>query len=161
MAVFDIPTGLAVTSNSSSYQGLPGSYRDKLLETLIPQLGDSAMNMPKNIDDATEGAYGSYRTQLKNVLDNYVPTVVNNLANRGVLDSTVASNAIQETQSKAIHDFANQGYDAAVQNALLKTQIPEMLTKMAQLGTFSKSTSNSNDPVAIYNTMSGLLKEMM
>jgi hypothetical protein len=140
--------------NIYPYSGLPESYRDQLLGFVMPQLQQSVTNMPGNIDQFTNDALGGYRQQLDRSLKEMIPQQINQLANRGVLDSSVASDTLSKTISQAATQSATKGYQTSMEAARMKTQIPTTLAGILQLG------QSSQDPTVMYRTMADLLANL-
>lgn len=112
-----------------SYSGISPQYSNQMLASLIPQLQQSTSGMPTSINNFTRtGAYSTLQD------------VMNNLAGRGMLNSSVASDAL----SKGITGMGNQA-------AQMQFQSPQMLGQLAQnLGGFSYS-SNQLAPYELLN----------
>jgi len=145
---FEMPTDIM------PYSGLPESYRNQLLGFVMPGLEQSVKDMPKRIDQYTNQAMGSYQQQLQNSLKTMIPRQINQLANRGVLDSSVASDTLSQTISQAATQSATKGYETAMQAALMKVNIPTTLTGLLQYG------QSSQDPTVMYQTMAQLLASL-
>lgn len=145
---FEIPTDI------EPYSGLPKSYRDQLLSFVMPQLQQGVENMPSNIDEFTKQAQGSYQQQLQNSLKTMIPRQINQLANRGILSSSVASDTLSQTISNAATQSATKGYETAMQAALMKANIPNTLQGLLQYG------QSSQDPTVMYRTMAQLLASL-
>jgi len=159
MDSFMMPSGSEIFPFSQSSSGLPAQYRDQLLKSVMPSLTDSINNMPGNIDSFYKNSMSSYGQDLMNALQTNIPRTVSNLANRGILNSSVASKSIQGTTDAAMKDYANKGYQAALQAALLKSQTPNLLGNMLQYG--SSSSSYSEDKTALYQTLAQMLMAQM
>ena len=145
---FEMPTDIM------PYSGLPKSYRDQLLGFVMPQLQQGVENMPRNINQYTNEALGTYQQQLQNSLKTMIPRQINQLANRGVLDSSVASDTLSQTISQAATQSATKGYETAMQAALMKANIPTTLSGLLQYG------QSSQDPTVMYQTMAQLLASL-
>ena len=162
--IFDILdptlTGAAqdLAPTNESYTGLPPNYREKLLGNIMPQLTQATQNMPYQINQFYDQAMGGYRQQLNNALKTNIPMAVNNLSNRGVLDSTVASNTLGNVTGAAMQDFSTKGYQAAMQKAQMQSQLPAMLSQIAGLG--SSTTSRYRDPTALLKIITDLLGDI-
>lgn len=80
----------------------------------------------QNIDEGAQAALSGYQQQLNNYLKNMIPKDINQLANRGVLNSTVASDTLAGTLSRGATDASTRGYEtlmaAAGQKANLSSQ---------------------------------------
>ena len=142
---FEMPTDVM------PYSGLPESYRDTLLSFVMPQLQDSVANMPKNIDDYTQNALGSYRQEFDRMIKEMLPKQIGRLANRGILNSSVASDTMSKAVSDMASESASKGYETAMKSALLKVGIPDTLAGLLQYG------QSSQDPTVMYRTMADLL----
>jgi len=153
------------TSSSSNYTGLPQSDRDTLMSAITPQLQSAIANMPQNIDAYTNQALGSYQQMMQNALRSNLPKTITNLANRGIISSTEGQNALSQTMSDAAIDASNKGYQTAMQQALLKANMPTILGQLAELGKYSTaktaSSSESKDPTAMYKIMADMIGGMM
>ena len=125
----DFPTDLKSYSQSSgsSYAGLPTDYRDSLLQALMPRLKSAVTNMEPNIDKYTQEALASYQQGLQNALRTNVPASIRNLSNRGILNSTEGQKILGKVYSDAATDASTKGYTTAMQAALLKANMPEVL----------------------------------
>lgn len=133
------------------YSGLPEGYRDQLLRFVMPQLQSSVTDFSSNVDTFSNNALGTYKQELQNYLKEIIPKQVGNLANRGILSSTVAENTLSDTFSKAATQSATKGYQTAQRAAELKLQLPTTLAGMLQYG------MSSQDPTVMYRTLADLL----
>jgi hypothetical protein len=147
-APFEMPTDIM------PYSGLPESYRDQLLSFVMPQLQSGVENMSGNIDEFTNQALGSYQQQLQSSLKTMIPNQINQLANRGILSSSVASDTLSQTMSQAATQSATKGYETAMQAALMKANIPTTLAGLLQYG------RSDQDPTVMYQTMAQLLASL-
>jgi hypothetical protein len=150
---FNLPLDIMPTS----YSGLPQTYQDQLLASLMPQLNSAVTNMPGNIDKYTNEALGSYQQMMQNALRQNIPEALRGLANRGILNSTEGQNVLGNVMSTAATDASTKGYTTAMQAALLKANMPTILAQIADLG----KSSTSQDPTQMYKTMADLIKAMM
>jgi hypothetical protein len=137
------------------YSGLPEGYRDQLLGFAMPQLEESVTNLPGNIDDFTNNALKTYRQELDLAMKDMLPRQIGNLANRGILDSTVASNTLSQTVSDASRRSAGMGYQTAMEAAKMKASIPQTIGQLLQYG------QSSQDPTVMYRTIAALLANEM
>jgi hypothetical protein len=162
---FNMPLDImpTTTSASTSSSGLPDQYRNQLLASLMPQLQDSITNMPANYDKYTQEALGSYQQMMNNALKQQIPAALAGLSNRGILNSTEGQGVLGNVYSSAAQDAANKGYTTAMQQALLKANMPTVLSQIAQLGsgTNSNSFSYSADPTKMYSEMAAIIRSMM
>lgn len=79
-----------------------------------------------NIDESTQNALGIYQQQLNDYLGEAIPGEINQLANRGVLDSSVAGDTLAQTAALGAQQASTKGYEtlmnAAQQKAGLQQQ---------------------------------------
>lgn len=148
---FIFPTGEEV----QPYSGLPTGYRDMLLGFVMPQLQQSVTGMEGNIDDYTQNALGTYRQELDRSLKEAIPRQIGNLANRGILSSSMAENILSKTVRDAALRSSGMGYQTAMEAARMKTQIPQTIGQLLGYGTYSA------DPTVMYRTIAQLLANEM
>lgn len=148
---FIFPTGEEV----APYSGLPKTYRDTLLSFVMPQLQSSVENLPGNIDQYTNDALGTYRQEFNNYIQDAIPAQLRNLANRGILNSSVAENTLSQTYSDALRKSSGMGYQTAMEAAKMKTAIPQTLGQLLTYGQYSE------DPTVMYKTLASLLAAQM
>lgn len=148
---FIFPTGEEV----APYSGLPKGYRDTLLSFLMPTIQSGVQGMEGNIDDYTQNALGTYRQEFNNYINDAIPKQLRNLAQRGVLSSSVAENALSQTYSDAIRKSSGMGYQTAMEAAKMKTAIPQTIGQLLQYGQYSE------DPTVMYKTLASLLAAQM
>jgi hypothetical protein len=161
----NIPLDIMPTSSSAStsYSGLPASYQDELLKSLMPQLNTAITDMPGNIDKYTGEALGSYQQMMQNALRKNIPQAIAQLANRGIISSTEGNKILAEVMSNAATDASTKGYTTAMQAALQKAGMPSILASMADLGKSNTSSSASyqEDPTVMYRTLASTIQAMM
>lgn len=177
----------ASQQSSQNYSGLPQQYQTSLLNAIIPSLTDAVKNMPQNIDTYTGQALSGYQNQMNTALKQNIPQILNALATRGTLNSTEGQRVLGNIMQGAAIDAGDKGYQTAMQAALLKANMPQILSQIAQLGQSSygssrgssggsstgvtvgrsqgQSTADSSsyqeDPTVMYRTIADLLKAMM
>jgi len=146
------------TNTSTSYSGLPSEYLDQLMQGLMPELMRSIQGMPQAIDEYTGKASQMYEGMGRRLLDDAMPGILNNLAGRNVLNSSVASDAISKTATNIIPMFTDAALQAGMKGAEMKANIPSILGNIANLGRVSESsaegTSESSNPLAPYELLS-------
>jgi hypothetical protein len=131
----------------------------------MPTLNQSVSGMVGNADTYANQANSQYAYQMNQVLQPAIRKAINDLAKRGVLSSTVASDSVGNVASEAMKDAGTKGYETAMQAALMKFSIPQVLSQIADLGKFSEGTSSSSssslstsyseDPSSIWNILLG------
>lgn len=169
----NFPLNIAPTSTSSSntgsqsYSGLPSSYANQLLASIMPQLQNSAGNLYGNIDNYYNNALGQYNQQMQNAINNNLSPAIAQLAQRGILNSTEGQKVIANVLSSAQEEASTKGYEAAMQAALQKINVPTTLANIAELGKGTASTSTGTqysyqtDPTQMYQILASLLQAQM
>lgn len=148
---FIFPTG----EEAQPYSGLPTKYRDMLLGFVMPQLQQSVTDMPQNIDDYTQNALGTYRQELDMSLKDIIPRHISNLANRGILSSSVASDTLSQAVRDAALKSSGMGYQTAMEAARMKAEIPQTIGQLLGFGQYAA------DPTVMYRTIAQLLANEM
>ena len=139
-----------------SYSGLPEGYRDSFLNTLMPKLNEGINNYNTNIDTAYNLADQRALSTAKKSMREGAGSILNNLANRNVLNSTVASDALSKGMSDISNQAADRSYQAGSAAAAMKANYPSVLGNLAQLGSYSEQ----NDPLDPYRLVSNMFMGM-
>jgi hypothetical protein len=126
-----------------------------LLGFVMPQLQQGITNLPANIDEYTQNALSTWRQELNNALDEVIPQKIGELANRGILSSSMAENILAQTAQRAATETAGMGYKTAMEAAQMKMDIPKTLGDLLQYGQYSE------DPTVMYKILASLLAGMM
>ena len=141
----------------TSYSGFGSGWQNWSQNTVQPVLS----NLLGNYEGFVNNAYGNATNGMQQFAQNQMApaaqSVINNLAGRGMINSSVAG----DTMSKTLSNIANQaqGYQAqmAGSQANAMMQLPTFATNLAQFGQYSNSTDNSTP----YRIMASLLSGMM
>jgi hypothetical protein len=133
-----------------SRSGLPEEYQLQILESLIPKLLESVEGYEGNIDKSTQAAQELFETQSRRGMKDQLQGILNSLAGRNILNSSVASDAISKGMGDIVQTGAQKGYESQMTNAALKAQLPALLANIAQLG----QSSTSSDPLEPYKLLS-------
>lgn len=123
-------------SESKQYSGLPPLWRKRALRFLAPRLRKYIDDWEGTIDNWANEGLKKYQYQLNQALRTAMPSVVGNLANKGVLSSTVAGNAIGDVSKHFADQMGSQSYDTLMKAMQMKSQIPMALAQM--FGNFGK-----------------------
>lgn len=157
------------TSNQNSFSGLPEGTRNQLLTAILPQLTQSIGGLnavPGQTADAASRMYGNLSRQ---ALEQSLPDILNQLAGRGVLNSSVGSDAISNAAMQIIPNFANAGYQSQIDAGNQRMQIPNILGTLLGLGNYSQGSSTgmglntsqnasqSSNPLEPYQLLSNFL----
>lgn len=171
------------TQGAANYSGLPATFQEQLLNAIIPQLTNATTNMGANYDKYTNEALGSYQQMMQNALRKNIPAALGGLANRGILSSTEGNKVLSDVFSNAATDASTKGYTTAMQAALLKANMPQVLAQLADLGktsygasqgasnsvnaaqstgtSTSAGSSFSQDPTRMYSELASIIRAMM
>jgi len=160
---------------SNSFNGLDPQYRNAIASGVLPQLLSAVAglnNVPGQTAQAAQSMYGNLSRQ---ALEQSMPDILNQLASRGVLNSSVGSDAISNSANTIIPQFANAGYQSQIDAGKMQMQIPNILGTLMGLGNFNTSegtnlsnstssglssatnTSQSSDPLEPYQLLSNFL----
>lgn len=134
---------------SSSWSGLPMERREEILAALVPKLLSSVENYEGNIDRSTQAAQELFQSQTRQGMKGTLKEILNNLASKNVLNSSVGSDAISKGMSNVVRAGADKGYETSMNNAALKAQLPALLANITQLG----GGSFSSDPLEPYKLL--------
>ena len=126
----------------SSRSGLPEEFQSQLLSNIIPKLLSSTDTFRSDIDTSTKAASELFGSLSKNAIGKDATRILNELAERNVLDSSVASDTLSKSFSNIATEGAGRGFEAASLAAAQKAREPELLASIATLG----QASTSSDP---------------
>ena len=129
-------------NTANNYSGLDPAIQAALMKVVTPQLTGAVKNMSGNYDAYTNQALDSYQNMLQNALRQQIPTTLAGLTNRGILSSAAGNKVLSDVMSNAAISASDKGYQTAMQQALLKANMPAVLAQIAQLGQFTKGASS-------------------
>ena len=124
-----------------SYSGLPKAQRDKIAGDLTPMLIEKAKALPETIDKYTSNAANLYQNLTRQALSDAMPGVLNNLISRRMLNSSVASDAIQNLGRQAVPFYSDKAYQAAMEGAKMHANVPGVLGNLVNLARYSDQTN--------------------
>lgn len=124
-----------------SKSGLDDPYRATILDTLVPRLTESVTNYRTDIDDSTQAAKEMYASLAKGAMKEGTQGILNDLASRGILNSSVAGDAFAKGFSNISRDVADKGFQSAMMAAGMKADESNMLGNLINLGKYSESTN--------------------
>jgi len=161
---FSVPMGLFPHSGSSSKQGSKTAidWSTPLGQTLLPMIQAGAKNLPGLAENLGQTLQNQYQTLMRESLQPQAfQGILNQLASKGVLDSSVASNALSRTASDIAQRIGQQGYLSALKGIETKMNVPGMLGNLAELARVSEAQSVSRseqaNPLAPYELMARML----
>jgi hypothetical protein len=85
-----------------------------------------------------------YQGLSRQALDQSLPQILQQLSARGMMDSSVGSDALSNAAMQIIPQFANMGYQSQMDAANMRMQIPSILATLGQLGQYSQSAGTSS-----------------
>ena len=123
----DMVAGRAIPLLLNTVEKLPGQI-DKYESDSLGALGSEfdasgadfqqrIMAALQEIDKYNKLAARSYQKQGQRAIGNMLPDVLNNLANRNVLQSSVASDTIGTAAAEIVKEYSQKGYESAMQTA--------------------------------------------
>ena len=158
------------SSSAWSKSGLTGDYADQLMDMLFPYLEDTITNYIPYIDEYTQHAFDMYGSSMNTTLTEMLPDILAEYGNKGVLSSTVMSDALGKTQTELARDMLTKQYETAMNAAIMKAiNYPALLGSLMEYGKVSEmestsgssTTSYQEDPTAMYAIIAELLKGLM
>ena len=141
-----MPTTKSSSTSASNQQSSSGiNWSNPLAAAMQPLLMTSGQNIQGVADNMAQTLQGQYGNMMRNAMaPNQFQGVLNQLANRGVLNSTVGSDALAQAQNAAAQQIANQGYDAMLAQQAAQFKVPEVQGNIAKLAEQSQSTGGSS-----------------
>ena len=132
-------------SNSSgqSFSGLPQEYGTSILQNTVPTMNNLVKNYPEYAQQAMDDSMNSYSSLMKSAYQSIMPSVLNELASKNVLGSSVASDAIGNAANTVMSAIEPQAYNSSSNYFNTMAQAPSMLGQLAQLGQYSESDNQS------------------
>jgi len=154
------------TSNSSSFSGLDQGSRNKILSSIIPQLTNSASDLSGLADRSTDLAAEQSRDTANKLAKESLPAIIQQLAAKGTLNSSFGGqDMLSQVLTNLSQNASDKTYDAGIQSAAFKQQIPTTLAGIADLGKYSQNSgstsSSSTNELAPYSEYSNLIQAMM
>ena len=162
---------------SGSYSGLPKDARDLIAGQVPEMLIQSVRDYPGQVDAYETGAMGdlglytklaarAYRNASQQALNQMMPGILNQLAQRNVLKSSAAPDTIAKAAGEVIPLYAQKGYEAAMQEASgrqtirqtafgARNQYPAILSAVTALSNYSESYTEN--PLAPYELLANFI----
>ena len=155
MAINSFMIPASAMPQSSSYSGMGQGWTDfsnQTVKPIISNLVSGFGNFSKPYNEAASGMTQYVNTQLAPAMQG----ILNKLAGRGMINSSVASDAM----SKGLTGLLNnaQGYQAQLMGNAAGNYAP-FVQGVGQMGQYS--SSSSKDASAPYQIMAQLLQNMM
>jgi hypothetical protein len=149
-----IPTNIG----PQSYSGLGSGYQDFSSNTVMPLLQKLLSGYSGTVNQAYGDTTAGLGTLTKNTITPAIQNVINSMAGKNMLNSSVASDAIGTAASNiGTSLLGNQTSLAGNQANALTTGYGSLLGNSAQLGQYSSASNNSTP----YQIMASLIQSMM
>lgn len=134
----------ASQSTGESFSGLPQEYGESILQNTVPTLNNLVANYPQYAQQAMDDSMNSYSSLMKSAYQTMMPSVLNDLASKNVLGSSVASDAIGNVANSVMSAIEPQAYNASANYFNTMANAPTMLGNIANLGQYSQSNNQSS-----------------
>lgn len=148
-----IPTNLF----PSSYSGMGSSWQDFSQNQALPAVQNMLTQYPDFINQAWGNANSGMQQFAQNTLKPAMQTTINGLNSKGMLDSSVASDALAQTMSNVGTQLLGYSANNEAAKASMLGQYPDYLNSTAGLGQYSESS----DPSKPYATMASLISMLL
>ena len=157
---FNIPSEVYPYSQSSTQSKSGTDWGSQYGTTLLPLLQQSTEQLPGFLSQISPLLQGQHTSLLKKALSpEAFQGTLNQLASRGVLDSSIASDTLSKTATGLISEIGDKAYTSNLQGLLSQAQLPNMFGGLADLlkKTESVSESITEQPLAPYELMANML----
>ena len=141
-------------SSGNSFSGLPQEYGTSILQNTVPTMNNLVKNYPQYAQQAMDDSMNSYGSLMKSAYQSVLPSVLNDLAGKNVLNSSVASDAIGNAANTVMSAIEPQAYNASANYFNTMANAPTMLGNIAQLGQYSESANQSTNQSSSSGTSS-------
>ena len=148
-------------STTTSTSGI--DFDNPYIQDLFGKIQSSTTDMEGNVDAYTRSAADSAEAAARTQARDYMPGLIDSLAQRGIVNSKLGQKSIQGLLSEIAEEAASKNYDASMEGAKMKQDIPQILGSLASLGNTSESTSESwnSDPSVPYSNIMDMYIAMM
>jgi len=139
-----------------SYSGLGPEYQG-MLTSLLPQIKGAYEQYPETVKGGYNQAISDAGSSFKNTLQPQLQQILNNLASRNMINSSVAGDTMAGAARGVAQDITGTqaGLGLAREQAL--AQYPQLLTNLLSQGQYSESTNE----LAPYQSALGFLQSLM
>ena len=155
-AVFDLPT-LTPDSATSTSTGTSGIDWDSAgVEGLLSQIQDWVGRASGLAQNSQANIGNFYNNMMRESLGPQAfQGTLNNLRERNMIDSSVASDALANAQTGIASNIGNRAFDTYLKGYDTQMQMPGMLSQMAQGLGGKSASSTTTDPMAAYRLIFG------
>ncbi len=154
---FNIDPGLRDYSTQQSTSGAASSgqsgmdWTDPFAGSILSTLTREAQALPGRAGSMGDTLMSGYGNLLQEALQGGAfQDTLNDLAERGMIDSTVASNALAKTTTDISKTVADKAFDAQMAQLGAQMQVPTSLAEMAALGQSSSDQARTDAQSTAY-----------
>ncbi len=169
---FSTPTSAipysAQQSSNVSAEDVGIDWSDPFASQILPMLTQTAQGLPSLASGMEDTLTTGYSEMLRNALGPgaFQPTL-NDLSKRGMINSTVASDALRGTATNISNSISNQAFAAKLASQQAQMGVPTALGDLAKLAQTStkrqqaQSSALQEDPSAPYAIQAGYNTDML
>jgi hypothetical protein len=151
------------SENQSQYSSLSDSlsksginWQNPLASGLMPTTLQEGLNLPNVVNQMGQTLTDQYNDMIQRALGpEAFQGTINDLASKGMLNSSVGGDAISQMGSNLAKSVADKAYEAQLAQQQAKLQVPSMLAQLLQLAQESMSQSTSTSQGTSSGTSSG------
>jgi hypothetical protein len=156
---FDVPKDKYPQTFNLSSSGV--NWQGPLAGSILDQLVSASQQVPGLAEQIPDELASYYDQTMQNALGPQAfQGTLNNLAERGMLDSSVASDAMAQTASDLIRDIGDKAYQSQLAGLRTQMDVPSILGEIAGLGDRTESVGLNSNPLAPYQLMANVLGMM-
>lgn len=146
------------TSRSGSTSGI--DFSNPYVRTMTGGILDRVGNLDNLTADSYNNAVSGARDVSRNQITGTTNNMLRSLANRGILNSGFAENAVGTALEGLAQGTQQNVYNAGLNRAQQEFNTPTMLAGLAQLGQRSTSSSLNEDRLAPYQSLMNFYNNM-
>ena len=153
---FDVPTDVFPFSFNTSTSGM--NWGGPVASSLLDLITNTAQQIPGIAESLPGMIQDTYGQIMQNALGpDAFQGVLNNLAAKGMIDSSVASDAMSQTAQKIMQDIGGKAFQSSIEGAEAQLNVPSLLSQIAGLDQQNQSMGLSASPLDPYQIMSSIL----
>jgi len=148
-------------NTSDSFSGLDEATRNKIIESILPNLLSSAKEAsgaPQRFEDTATKAY---EKQARDAIETSARNVMESMGRRGLMNSSVSEEALRGAISDIARSVGDQRYQTSLDAEQMRLALPSIMSNLMGLGQYSQGgstglstgTSESAQPNVPYENM--------
>lgn len=158
-------SGSNQSSQGNTFSGLDANYRNQIASGTIPQLLQAVSGLNSVPQQTANAATNLYSNMLNQGINSSLQGVLNQLASRGILNSSVASDTLSKTAQDLIQTNANNAYQSQIDSGKMQMLIPNILSSIMGLSSYNQGNTSStgtsgsyaSDPLEPYTMLANFL----